>query len=62
MELRFAVAELRKATVDLTLEAASGSDQDDDYAFRDFSREGIEMRKAAGRAIALETLRPKFEQ
>ena len=49
-------------TVELTLEAASGSDQDDDYAFRDFSREGIEMRKAAGRAIALETLRPKFEQ
>ena len=49
-------------TVELTLEAASGSDQDDDYAFRDFSREGIEMRKAGGRAIALETLRPKFEQ
>lgn len=47
-------------TVELTLEAASGSDQEDDYAFRDFSREGIETRKAAGRAIALETLRPKF--
>jgi NTE family protein len=32
----------------------------DDYGFRDFSREGIECRRAAGRAIALATLRPVF--
>ena len=48
-------------TVELTLEASPGLDQDDDYGFRDFSREGIELRKTAGRAIALDTLRPKFE-
>jgi NTE family protein len=48
-------------TVELTLGAGAGKEQADDYAFRDFSREGIEARKAAGRAIALETLRPKFE-
>ena len=49
-------------SVELTLEASPGLDQDDDYAFRDFSREGIEIRKAVGRAIALEMLRPKFDQ
>ena len=31
--------------VELTLEASPGSDQDNDYAFRDFSREGIEILK-----------------
>ena len=49
-------------SVELTLEASPDLDQDDDYAFRDFSREGIEIRKAVGRAIALEMLRPKFDQ
>ena len=34
------------------------SDLSDDYGFRDFSREGIESRRAVGRAIALATLRP----
>jgi len=49
-------------TVELTLEPAPKPEEADAYAFRDFSREGIEIRKAAGRAIALETLRPKFEE
>ena len=49
-------------TVELTLEPASKPEEADAYAFRDFSREGIETRKAAGRTIALETLRPKLEE
>jgi NTE family protein len=49
-------------TVELTLEPASKPEDADAYAFRDFSREGIEIRKAVGRAIALETLRPKLEE
>jgi NTE family protein len=49
-------------TVELTLEASSGLEQDNDYGFRDFSREGIESRRLAGRAIALLTLRPEFDQ
>jgi NTE family protein len=49
-------------TVELTLDPATKQDEGDAYAFRDFSREGIEIRKAAGRAIALETLRPKFDE
>jgi NTE family protein len=48
--------------VELTLEASPGLDRDNDYAFRDFSREGIEIRKAVGRTIALTALRPEFDQ
>jgi len=46
-------------TVEINLEPKTGSN--DDYGFRDFSREGIESRRAAGRAIALATLRPELE-
>ena len=49
-------------TVELTLEPASRPEDADAYAFRDFSRDGIGIRKAAGRALALETLRPKFDE
>ena len=34
----------------------------DEYGFRDFSREGIERRRAAGRRTALSTLRSVLEQ
>ena len=47
-------------TIEVTLEPESESA--DEYGFRDFSREGIESRRAAGRAIALSTLRPEFDQ
>jgi NTE family protein len=46
-------------TIELTLEP--GTEPGDGQGFRDFSREGIESRRAAGRAIALATLRPEFE-
>jgi NTE family protein len=47
-------------TIEMTLQPEREST--DDYGFRDFSREGIESRRAAGRAIALATLRPIFEK
>jgi predicted acylesterase/phospholipase RssA len=47
-------------TIEITLEPESESAEE--YGFRDFSREGIENRRVAGRAIALSTLRPEFDQ
>ena len=47
-------------TIEVTLEPESESA--DEYGFRDFSREGIENRRVTGRAIALSTLRPEFDQ
>jgi len=47
-------------TIEVTLEPESESG--DEYGFRDFSREGIENRRVAGRAIALSTLRPEFDK
>ena len=47
-------------TIEVTLEPESESV--DEYGFRDFSREGIENRRVAGRAIALSTLRPEFDK
>jgi predicted acylesterase/phospholipase RssA len=62
-ELALAVAKARAfklvKTIELTLDEEAVPE--DDYAFRDFSREGVESRKTAGRAIALDALRPIFE-
>lgn len=62
-ELALAVAKARAfklvKTIEVTLDTAVAPG--DDYGFRDFSREGVEGRKAAGRAIALDALRPTFD-
>jgi NTE family protein len=47
-------------TIEITLQPEREST--DNYGFRDFSREGIESRRAAGRAIALAKLRPVFDR
>ncbi len=61
--LALAVAKARAfklvKTIELTLDVEAVPE--DDYGFRDFSREGVEARKVAGRAIALKSLRPIFE-
>jgi hypothetical protein len=47
-------------TIEVTLEPES--EPGDEYGFRDFSREGVESRRLAGRSIALSTLRPEFDR
>ena len=47
-------------TIEVTLEPESEAGEE--YGFRDFSREGVESRRVAGRAIALSTLRPEFDR
>jgi NTE family protein len=47
-------------TIEITLQPER--ELDDEYGFRDFSREGIERRRATGRAIALDALHPVFKR
>jgi predicted acylesterase/phospholipase RssA len=52
-------------TIEVALPEAGTADEsgmrDEVYGFRDFSREGIESRRAAGRAVALAALRPVLQ-